>query len=74
MATSFSGGGSRSYYMRLFSCIDKLLDIVDNLGYYASTLHAKQHLYVLGKVSLFIIRCKDAIQAGKLEDIDVSVN
>jgi hypothetical protein len=26
------------------------------------------------KLSLFIIRCKDAIQAGKLEDIDVSVN
>ena len=32
------------------SCISKLLDIVDNLGYYVSTLHAKQHLYVLGKV------------------------
>ena len=26
------------------------------------------------KLSLFIIRCKDAIQAGKLEDIDVSVD
>jgi hypothetical protein len=26
------------------------------------------------KLSLFIIRCKDDIQAGKLEDIDVSVD
>jgi len=32
------------------------------------------NINVKKKLSLFIIRCKEAIQAGKLEDIDVSVD